>query len=359
VVGLAVLVLAWAALEATAAAPGSADSLRGEATELGAAEQRALLRLYAAETAAARARADLERSKRRLDALTARLQTTRRHLAVAQRSHAVAATRVSRALRALYLGGPPPDALAVILSAESFDDALDGVESLRLAVGRNHSLALAVGSRSRELRLTTNRLAATAASARKTQQRAIALAAELAGVVTRQEQYVASLRARRAITEERLSALQRRAEEAARRTRVVEASAAVRTTAASGSAGSRPTVDTGATAAPAAEPPVSAAGDEGATAAEPSGGSRLTVETTAYALRGTTASGLPVGPGIIAVDPNVIPLGTRVYVPGYGEAVAADTGSAVKGNIIDLWMPSTSQALQWGRRTVTITVYRS
>jgi len=177
--------------------------------------------------------------------------------------------------------------------------------------------------------------------------------------VTRQEQYVASLRARRAITEERLSALQRRAEEAARRTRVVEASAAVRTTAASGSAGSRPTVDTGATAAPAAEPPVSAAGDEGATAAEPSGGSRLTVETTAYALRGTTASGLPVGPGIIAVDPNVIPLGTRVYVPGYGEAVAADTGSAVKGNIIDLWMPSTSQALQWGRRTVTITVYRS
>ena len=47
---------------------------------------------------------------------------------------------------------------------------------------------------------------------------------------------------------------------------------------------------------------------------------------------------------MIAVDPTVIPLGTRVFVPGYGPAVAADVGSAVKGNIIDLWMPSTAQA---------------
>ena len=60
---------------------------------------------------------------------------------------------------------------------------------------------------------------------------------------------------------------------------------------------------------------------------------------------------------MIAVDPSVIPLGTRVLVPGYGPAVAADVGSAVKGNIIDLWMPSRKQALAWGRRSVTITIY--
>lgn len=60
---------------------------------------------------------------------------------------------------------------------------------------------------------------------------------------------------------------------------------------------------------------------------------------------------------IVAVDPAVIPLGTRLFVPGYGAAVAADVGTAVKGNIIDLWMPTTAQALAWGRRTVTITVY--
>jgi len=65
-----------------------------------------------------------------------------------------------------------------------------------------------------------------------------------------------------------------------------------------------------------------------------------------------------LGPaGVIAVDPAVIPLGTRVFVPGYGSAVAADVGSAIRGAIIDLWMPSTAAARAWGRRTVTITVY--
>ena len=86
-------------------------------------------------------------------------------------------------------------------------------------------------------------------------------------------------------------------------------------------------------------------------------GPTLVVDAVAYHLPGHTASGLPVGVGVIAVDPTVIPLGTRVFVPGYGPAVAADVGSAIKGNIIDLWMPTTAQALAWGRRTVTITVY--
>jgi 3D (Asp-Asp-Asp) domain-containing protein len=48
-----------------------------------------------------------------------------------------------------------------------------------------------------------------------------------------------------------------------------------------------------------------------------------------------------------------------MYVPGYGRALAADVGTAIKGRIIDLWMPSTAAARQWGRRTVTITVYPS
>jgi 3D (Asp-Asp-Asp) domain-containing protein len=83
------------------------------------------------------------------------------------------------------------------------------------------------------------------------------------------------------------------------------------------------------------------------------------VDAVAYHLPGKTASGLPVGLGVIAVDPSVIPLGTKVFVPGYGPAVAADTGTAIKGTIIDLWMPSTPQAQAWGRRTVTITIYGS
>jgi 3D (Asp-Asp-Asp) domain-containing protein len=72
---------------------------------------------------------------------------------------------------------------------------------------------------------------------------------------------------------------------------------------------------------------------------------------------GRTATGLPVGPGIVAVDPAVIPLGTRLSVPGYGEGVAADTGGAVQGLTIDLWFPTLAEARAWGRRTVTITLH--
>ena len=85
---------------------------------------------------------------------------------------------------------------------------------------------------------------------------------------------------------------------------------------------------------------------------------RLRVDAVAYHLPGRTASGLPVGKGVVAVDPKLIPLLTRLEVPGYGEAVAADVGVAIKGKIIDLWMPSHADARKWGRRTVTITIYR-
>ena len=83
----------------------------------------------------------------------------------------------------------------------------------------------------------------------------------------------------------------------------------------------------------------------------------MTVTSTGYSLPGRTSTGLPVGFGIVAVDPSVIPLGTRISIPGYGEGVAADTGSAIQGMTIDLWFPTLAQALGWGRRTVTITLH--
>jgi 3D (Asp-Asp-Asp) domain-containing protein len=85
---------------------------------------------------------------------------------------------------------------------------------------------------------------------------------------------------------------------------------------------------------------------------------RLRVDSVAYHLPGRTASGLPVRKGVVAVDPQLIPLGTRLFVPGYGKAVAADVGVAVRGRIIDLWMPNDDQARRWGRKTVVITIYR-
>lgn len=71
---------------------------------------------------------------------------------------------------------------------------------------------------------------------------------------------------------------------------------------------------------------------------------------------GYTTIGLKAQYGVVAVDPRVIPLGTRLYIPGYGFAVAADTGSAIVGDRIDLCFNSEGQAVGWGVRTVNVFV---
>jgi uncharacterized protein YabE (DUF348 family) len=96
-------------------------------------------------------------------------------------------------------------------------------------------------------------------------------------------------------------------------------------------------------------------------------GEEYYVTSTAYTANcngcsGITATGINLhqNPNIkvIAVDPRVIPLGTKVYVEGYGYAVAADTGSAVKGYKIDVFFPTKSEAYRWGRRTIKIKILK-
>jgi uncharacterized protein YabE (DUF348 family) len=83
----------------------------------------------------------------------------------------------------------------------------------------------------------------------------------------------------------------------------------------------------------------------------------LLAESTAYTYTGRrTASGLAPAVGLVAVDPSLIPMGSRLYVEGYGFARAADVGSAIKGNRIDVFLESRSQCLSWGRRTVKVYV---
>ena len=87
----------------------------------------------------------------------------------------------------------------------------------------------------------------------------------------------------------------------------------------------------------------------------------MTMEATAYlptdgSATGITATGVAAQRGIVAVDPDVIPLGTSVYIPGYGVALAADTGGAINGHRIDLCMESYDEAMQFGRRDVTVYV---
>lgn len=97
----------------------------------------------------------------------------------------------------------------------------------------------------------------------------------------------------------------------------------------------------------------------------PAAAQTLTVEATAYTAycegcSGTTATGIDLRANpdlkVIAVDPSVIPLGSRVWVEGYGEAIAGDTGGAIKGNKIDVFIPDQQGALDWGRKTVTVKI---
>jgi 3D (Asp-Asp-Asp) domain-containing protein len=83
------------------------------------------------------------------------------------------------------------------------------------------------------------------------------------------------------------------------------------------------------------------------------------MEATAYtpydgSVDGITATGIMAQHGVVAVDPNVIPLGTRLYIPGYGVALAADTGGAIIGNHIDLCVESLDEAWSYGRRTIKV-----
>ncbi|WHY86294.1 LysM peptidoglycan-binding domain-containing protein [Neobacillus novalis] len=106
-------------------------------------------------------------------------------------------------------------------------------------------------------------------------------------------------------------------------------------------------------------PPVQAASTSNTSSNE------MTVTATAYTAScegcsGTTATGidLNVNPNakVIAVDPSVIPLGSKVYVEGYGEAIAGDTGGAIKGNRIDIFIPSEHDAINFGVKQVKVTI---
>ncbi|MBX9973855.1 3D domain-containing protein [Cytobacillus firmus] len=109
---------------------------------------------------------------------------------------------------------------------------------------------------------------------------------------------------------------------------------------------------------PAAEP-------EAEKPAETAAQTVLNMEATAYTANcegcsGITATGINLKENpdqkVISVDPNVIPLGSKVHVEGYGNAVAGDTGGAIKGNKIDIFMPSQEDAINFGRKTVKVTI---
>lgn len=107
------------------------------------------------------------------------------------------------------------------------------------------------------------------------------------------------------------------------------------------------------------EPPEMPAPSSSNTASPPAGSRSLFVTAFAYSPEdpgmGTrTATGTPLRRGVIAVDPAVIPLGTRVFIPGYGEAVAEDVGGNIRGNVIDIAFDTHYEAIVFGRQNIEI-----
>jgi 3D (Asp-Asp-Asp) domain-containing protein len=249
-------------------------------------------------------------------ALVQQLGATRRTLVVSQR-------RLGDNLSLLYKQGDV-SALAVMLGSQSLDDAVTRLDDLnRVADQSREVVAVTAGAQSRLTRLRGTlaakraKLDAAVADARATTNALVAARAERLG-------FIASLRREQSLKVAQIKALETTAERVVHKSAVIQA---------------------------AADPPAAPLSPPA------TGGRTLTVSATGYSLPGRTATGLPVGWGVVAVDPAVIPLGTRITVPGYGEAVAADTGSAVRGNTIDLWFPTLAQARAWGRRAVTITLH--
>lgn len=234
-----------------------------------------------------------------------------------------------------------PDVLSVLLGAASLDDVITGLDSMHRTTASTG--ALIVLTRRAHARVARRLHSLTRRTARLARLRAAATATE-ASIVGRQAEraaYISSLRRQQRLTGGQIAELESRA-------RAAEAASTVVTVQAHATKSIlAPPPPVHPAPSPAAHAPVRPASEPG---------KQLTVSATAYSTHGGTASGLPTGPGVVAVDPTVIPLGTRMDIPGYGPGVAADTGTAIKGLRIDLWFPTLKQALSWGRRTVTITL---
>lgn len=318
--GALVAVLALTVTSAALAAPGAEGSpptstIDATSQQLDTRVHQALLNLYALDSQLQAWRGRVASLQTAAAALRAQRASLRSELGADEASLKAGRRRLALELQALYERGNV-DPVAVVLGAKSIGTGLNQLDYMSRAANQSSQIvALTAAAHvrllhaQRRLVLDERRLARSLAAARQAEARVAAAAASRAA-------YVSSLRAQQRLQAEQVRSVEAQAQTAQQTSQQVA-----------------PT-----------------------TASPPAGKRQLVVSATCYDLPGRTATGMPVGPGVVAVDPLVIPLGTRMNVPGYGNGVAADVGGGIKGDTIDLWM-TPSQCAAWGRRTVTITIY--
>ena len=309
-----------------AASPPRLHALRTHVAALAEQKRSAVLSLYSLDSRLAAAYnrlGALERTEARLRAQRALL---RAELRLAKLDTRLSERRLAARLRSLYDHGGT-STLEVIFGASSLTEALTELDNLSSVTSADDQILAQIRTaRLRELR-TKRRLAAREARLAAAIGHARAEAQRLDSVRSERTSYIAALTSRQALDAQQIAALESRARTAEVKTRRLTASVPAAATA---------TTLTG---------PVGPAG------------SAFSVVATGYCLKGSTATGIPAGWGVAAVDPQVIPLGTHLSIPGYGVAVAADTGGAIVGGRIDLWFPTCAQAGGWGTRSVTIALH--
>jgi 3D (Asp-Asp-Asp) domain-containing protein len=316
-------VLTLTAASAALAAPGTGSSgtgrAEGTAQQLDSRTHQALLGLYALDSQLHAWRARLGTLGAAATALRQRRASLRQELGAVQTSLKAGQHQLARNLRTLYERGNI-DPVAVMLGSVSLDKGLTELEHLSSVADESRQIVAFTTSARRRLRRSQvllaaeeRRLARSLAAARQAEQR-------LAGAAAARLAYVSSLRAQAQLQATQVRSVEAAAQSAQQRSQQLQQPSATPTPA-------------------------------------PAGGRQLVVSATCYDLPGKTATGMPVGKGVVAVDPSVIPLGSRLQIPGYGNGVAADVGGGIKGDVIDLWFPTYAECAAWGRRTVTITIY--
>jgi 3D (Asp-Asp-Asp) domain-containing protein len=303
-----------------------ADALRHANTSIAARSHTALLSLYSLDSQLGRAEARLTALRSEAARIAQDRETVRQRLGVASQDLRISRRELALRLHSLY-EQPGEDPLAIILGAQSLDEAITSLDDLNRAAVQNKRVAAASLHAQTSLAGLADKLRRQDAQVSALASAAAQSASALGAAIAARRSYVSTLASQQQLNLAQISGLDVQA----------RASVARSTALSSDSAPAAPTSTL--ISAPAS-----------------GGGRTITVQSTGYSLGGRTSSGLPVGWGVVAVDPSIIPLGTRLTIPGYGDGVAADTGSAVQGAVIDLWFPTLGQAMAWGRRTVTITL---
>ncbi len=307
----------------------SVGSLHADDAALAAKSRAAVLDLYSLDERLATARQRLTVLDADGQQLVTERASLRHELRLARLDVHLSQLRLATRLRFIYDHGTT-SSLEVLLGAKSLQDAMTQLDEFNRVAAVNADVVIQVHSAQsqmiqlrRELGVREHTLAATTAAAGRT-------VTELEQLHADRVSYLSQLTSARSLDAARIARLNAEADAAVVRSEML--------------------------VTPAQSDTVSPPAAPVAAVIASSSTRTFTVSATAYDLPGRTSTGLPVGWGIAAVDPSVIPLGTHMFVPGYGMAVAADTGSAVVGTTIDLWFPTEAQADAWGRRTVTIDV---